>query len=403
MISLALLLYVAAALGQVPCRYEVTHIIQGPSGQPPFGTPSTIATGISPSGRFVCGYYTYLIDRYAFLYDTQTNQFTTLPYPPSTFTFAHDVNEEFVVGQGEGLGFVYEIATGQSTLLYPLVDPSVGTCSVNAINASNVVCGTRTMQVPPNTRTTAFRWSEKTGFEDLGLIEGFSTSAEDINDESIVCGWRANVSSSTTARGFSWDGKTHTELPVIPGGSSSACLSINSIGQTCGHGLYPAPSGSGNVVHAFRENGGMLQDLGVLPGFLRSFALDNSDDNTIVGYCRTLTSGADVIGGYVWHAGTMRELSSLLPAGSGISIVVAEALDSTGRIAGQAQFQGVTVAYVITPIVVAGDITGDCRTNVPDLLKVINNWGQDDSVADLDQDGNVGVGDLMYVVEHWTM
>ncbi|MCI0348158.1 MAG: hypothetical protein L0Z53_01925, partial [Acidobacteriales bacterium] len=46
----------APALAQIPCGYEVTAVIQGPECGI-FGFPPIAATGLSPNGRWVVGFY----------------------------------------------------------------------------------------------------------------------------------------------------------------------------------------------------------------------------------------------------------------------------------------------------------------------------------------------------------
>ena len=107
------------AQAQVPCRYEVTHIIQGPSCGDGI-LPTTVGMGISPNGQYVCGYYQCIINTAAFVYDTQTRQFITIPVPVSAFTKAFDVNDAGVVVGTAGIasgnyGFIYNLHTGQVT------------------------------------------------------------------------------------------------------------------------------------------------------------------------------------------------------------------------------------------------------------------------------------------------
>ena len=136
------------AQAQVPCRYEVTHIIQGPSCGDGF-LPTTVGMGISPNGQYVCGYYQCIINTAAFVYDTQTRQFITIPVPVSAFTKAFDVNDAGVVVGTAGIasgnyGFIYNLHTGQVTHQLSGAINNVG-ASIAAINALGMVCGTRTI------------------------------------------------------------------------------------------------------------------------------------------------------------------------------------------------------------------------------------------------------------------
>src|SRR5690349_2928632 len=92
----------SAANAQVPCNYQITSTIHAPPCQFS-GTPPTTGLGISPNGRYVCGYYGQCTtsDDKAFLYDTQSQQFITLPSPQGvTSMYANQVNDlAIVVGQ----------------------------------------------------------------------------------------------------------------------------------------------------------------------------------------------------------------------------------------------------------------------------------------------------------------
>ena len=106
--------------------------------------------GISPNGQYVCGYYQCIINTAAFVYDTQTRQFITIPLGPGFYdAIANDVNDAgVVVGTGSRTnigqrGFVYRLSSGQWTELLPL--PEGIWSGANAINASGVVCGFRSI------------------------------------------------------------------------------------------------------------------------------------------------------------------------------------------------------------------------------------------------------------------
>lgn len=63
-----------------------------------------------------------------------------------------------------------------------------------------------------------------------------------------------------------------------------------------------------------------------------------------------------------------------------------------------------TGIILLTPITVAGDITGDGMVNVLDLLEVITAWGpcQAMCAADLNGDATVNVLDLLTLISNWT-
>jgi hypothetical protein len=127
----------SGAFAQLPCSYEVAAVIQAPSS-PPFTSP-TIATAISPNGRYVVGWFTangFGFDR-AFSFDMQTQQFRILPLITGTYTsYANDVNDAGIVvgmigGTAGDWGYLFNLATSQYTLLPP-IDPA-GSCEATGI------------------------------------------------------------------------------------------------------------------------------------------------------------------------------------------------------------------------------------------------------------------------------
>ena len=58
---------------------------------------------------------------------------------------------------------------------------------------------------------------------------------------------------------------------------------------------------------------------------------------------------------------------------------------------------------VICPPDCVGDVNGDGQVGVTDLLIVIDQWGvcDDDCSADFNGDGTVGVTDLLIVLDAW--
>src|SRR5262245_51111620 len=67
-----------------PCKYDV-EIFEAPA-VPGFSSP-TFGTGISPNGRYVCGYFipNAVATNRPFTYDTTTHQLTNLPLPSGYF------------------------------------------------------------------------------------------------------------------------------------------------------------------------------------------------------------------------------------------------------------------------------------------------------------------------------
>lgn len=384
---------------QVPCRYDVSAIIQGPNCGIT-GPAGAFGTGISPNGRWVCGYYPVCDGSAhwrAFLFDTQTQQFTTLPLPPgATTTYAWDVNDTpWVVGTS-GKGFVYDFNAGQYIALIPALAPN-GSCDLNAINANGVACGTRTIQNSPN-RTNAIIWSLKSGVTDLGLVNGLNTSGVDLNDNGSVTGTMV-VNGVTTP--FLWHHGEFTSLETLAG-LNSAPQAIADDAEIVGSSLVPNPNPppSSNH-HAFAWSQGTIRDLGTLPGYTRSEALAMGPNGLIVGW--SLTPSVDYRA-VIWYQRAIIDLTpqTTLPSGSFLEIAVG--ISQIGTLVVDGRYLGQSATFILVPIdsPPQGDITDDCRVGMDDLLLVINEWALTNSPADITDDQIVNVDDLMIVIENWT-
>src|SRR4029450_3870312 len=121
--------------------------------------------------------------------------FVSLALPPwLTSAFPAEINDgDIVVGRGiaPGLGdrgFVFEKATGIWTMLPP--QNLNGWSAATGINSSGAVSGWRSIDDggDPVYPLTAFYWTAKRGFADLGLMNGDGTAAMDINDAGNLCG-----------------------------------------------------------------------------------------------------------------------------------------------------------------------------------------------------------------------
>ena len=98
------------------------------------------------------------------------------------------------------------------------------------------------------------------------------------------------------------------------------------------------------------------------------------------------------------------------PLGSGMNSSVSALTEYNGELIAGGYFTtagGQVSAYWARwgPDVPLGDLDGDCRVGVPDLLLLLANWGPcadcDDCPADLDGDCTVGVKDLLILLGNW--
>ncbi|HVT11492.1 MAG TPA: hypothetical protein VHE55_04435 [Fimbriimonadaceae bacterium] len=136
--------------------------------------------------------------------------------------------------------------------------------------------------------------------QNLGTLAGFSDSkCGSINDSGVVVGWSIQ-SAGPQYHAFTYDGGS---LRDVSGGLTSIALAINSSGQAAGQVRF---SDFGDW-HAALFSGGVVQDLGVLPGFSFSQADALNSIGQVVGICQ----GPGVTDGFLYSAGTMTDLGGL--------------------------------------------------------------------------------------------
>src|SRR5688572_15075328 len=233
-VSLGVLgLFESSTIAQI-CNYEVTAIIKAPPCAFT-GSPATAATGLSPNGRYVCGYH-HQCAQYneSFVYDVTTGVFRTMPRPNLVYSSqAWAVSDAgLVVGSywktDSGLrAYVYDIAKGQYTQLNPMQGGYWS--EATAINANGVVCGYRSIG-PGVQPQTAFIWSPDDGFTDLGLINGQNTWAWDINDSGAVVG---SMAVNDMNRAFLWEDDSVIDLGALAE-LETFSAAINNINQVVG-------------------------------------------------------------------------------------------------------------------------------------------------------------------------
>ncbi len=382
------------ANAQMPCHYEVTSIIQGPPCSITGLPASTAGVSISPNGQYVCGYWQCVTTTHAFVYDTTTHQFTTLPWPAGfSSSYASHVNDAgVVVGQLVGSpskGFIYDITTGQYNNLLTGYD-GASYCAISGINASGTVCGTRRIT---GGFTSAFRWTYKGGYVDLGLINNKSTEGYAINDAGAVTGMYVL---GNIRRAFIWANGRAVDMGSLAG-LSTEISSINNSGLAAGYSDLPSNSPRAVI---WKQEAGMI-NLGTFAPFTSSLADAIGTNDVVVGLCRK-SSGSDHA--FVWSKGLMCDLNAMASSPAVTTILEASAIDAHGTIVADANMVGSGLGTIIlSPSrTVPGDVTSNCKVDVDDLLAVINHWGQSNSYADANNDGTVNVDDLLIVVTHWT-
>jgi uncharacterized membrane protein len=401
---------VGLALGQIPCGYEVSAIIQAPPCQFT-GPPPTIGTGISTNGRFVCGYwYDCAVSTtfHAFLYDTQTSQFTSLPFPPGvTSVLAYGVNDSAkVVGQmvnsaiDQYQGFIWNSQTGQYTTLIPI--SLHGWATVNAINNSNTVCGNRSIGSPrdPVHPYEAFAWTGGV-FTDLGVMNGPNSNAFAISSIGDVVGFTGVDPFVAPTSAFVRSNGSITVLPPVPGGTTSIARGVSDLGDVAVNGKTQI--GTITVTRAFRYTGGQMVPLPLLPGTNSNGAFGMTADGVLIGSCAN-NATPNNRRWCVWKNQAVYDVGAIVQLPLGVTFDGLSAISASGKLIGGCQFNAASATAVLVPIErLIGDENCDGMVNIDDLVKTITSWGTcTGCAADFNLDGTVNIDDLVTVITHWS-
>ena len=152
-----------------------------------------------------------------------------------------------------------------------------------------------------------------------------------------------------------------------------------------------------------------MRNLGLFPGFQEATATGITDSGQVVG--ANLGIGVPRPGPFIWQDGVMTNLNDLIPAAKSHNSQLlvfghGVAINEGGQILLEAfvfSDQNDAFVAILTPVrETTGDITGDCRVGVPDLVRVLSDWGPCDACpSDLNEDGIVGMEDLELVLTSW--
>ena len=377
---------------QAQCQYEATVILVTPAC-PLIGPPPATPFGISEAGA-IAGRYQQCVtsDTEAFTW-TAAGGFQTLPRPAaSQGAQALAINDAGQVAGGVEMGNLCEAALWQGGEVILLGTMPGGNFSLaRAINARGQIVGWWGNSVKGPIH--GFHWQDGL-MTDLGPRLGTQRSqAFDVNEAGHVVGWMGQAP-QIDAHAFIWDNGVVTDLGAIPGGFTSLAAAINEGGEVVGYGFLPHDDPPGFVRHAFLWSGGKMIDLGTLPGSPECFAKDINDVGQIVGFCWSFGQNAKP---FLWQDGVMTNLNDLIPPELDITVSIAQAINNAGQIT--ADESGTSDTVLLTPIAPPiGDINIDCTVDVDDLIILLSDWAQTDSLADLNGDGVVNVLDLIILL-----
>ena len=303
------------------------------------GSGTTQAYGINEAGQVV-GYSTAASLKYhAFLWDNgMMIDLGTLPTGSTSRALGLNDNGQVVgfafdgsvAGGADNHAFLWE--NGVMTDLFP--EP--GHSLANAINDAGQVVGQYNLNRP-------FIW-QNGEFVELGGFGGGNSwgYALDINNAGQVVGSSPvnNGSDGLAQRAFLWEDGVMTDLGALPGLPDSRSHAINELGQVVGFSSFFDPDTTDEIFESFLWEDGVMIDLGV-PGDLNR-AHDINDAGQIVGWSSR--------GAYIYEDGVVTNLNTLIPAGSGVSLSTATAINNAGQIVVNGRAGGRFRAFLLTPV-----------------------------------------------------
>lgn len=290
-------------------------------------------------------------------------------------------------GSGDAVGYAYVAGSSyvHAVLHHQGTVRDLGTLGgtqslARAINAGGDIVG---WAFPAGAATQrAVLWSGGVA-TDLGTFGGAVSDAHDINDLGVVVG--SAFTSQNLERAFRWDGTLH-DLGTL-GGTQARAYAINNWGDIVGMAappsndrfhaffgkagspLYDLGTLGGKVSHAYDVNerghacgwsqvswspiesraflwaDGVMKEIGTAGGiYSAGFAINDNDE--VVG----MTSRPD--GQYVaflWKSGTLVDLNTLIPGGSGWLLTRAWDIDEQGVIVGEGVLNGEGRAFALLP------------------------------------------------------
>jgi probable HAF family extracellular repeat protein len=185
----------------------------------------------------------------------------------------------------------------------------------------------------------AVLWDPSGAITNLGLLTGGSTSrAYGVNDNGLVVGYSTATDGT---RAFAWTQAGGMQnLGTLQDGTFSYAYGVNNAGQIVGW----SDNAAGNRGVLWTSASATAQELAPLAGDTASIAYGINIAGVAVGQSKLGSAGRAVL----WNGGTVIDLNSYLPAGSGWVLTDARAINDAGQIVGLATYGGQTYGYLLT-------------------------------------------------------
>jgi probable HAF family extracellular repeat protein len=240
-------------------------------------------------------------------------------------------------------------------------------------NANNANCAPNAPAQDP------FFWDKNAGMIDIGTLGGTCGVPNALNNRGQVAG-QSYLAGNTIAHAFLWDKRGHPQLNDLGtlGGDNASALWVDDAGDVVGYADVPNPPGCNGLTcvhHGVLWKHGAITDLGSVDGDPCSRALGINARGQIVGFTAAVCGGA-ATHGFLWeNGGPAIDLNTLVPPGSGLSLVEAIYINDRGEIAGNGVLSnGDTHAFVLIP---CGEGDASCGGESEDTALQTNQSARD--------------------------
>jgi probable HAF family extracellular repeat protein len=245
-----------------------------------------------------------------------------------------------VAGYSTNSAGTYRAFLSSSGTMTDIGDLGGGSATAYALNDRGVVVGSA---VTANGENHPFAYYQGRMI-DLGTLgsgnNDWWNSAQGINNSNVVTG--TSYDAQGNFFGFVWKSGKMTKMGTL-GGQWSQAYAINNKGQIAG--LAYTKNGS---AHAFVTNCATcaMTDLGTFAGSTSTvWGFGINDSGVVVGQ----STFAGTYHAFVYSSGKIKDLNSMIPAGSGWVLIEADSINATGQIVGMGTHNGQEHAYLLTP------------------------------------------------------
>ena len=232
--------------------------------------------------------------------------------------------------------------------------PGFVSSRATGINSNGVIVGNSSMgNVGDITADSSMSFQiVNNNMQMMNIPPGYRGSAAwDINDINSIAGivvYSDSANSEKLQHAVIWQNGMMSDI----NGSfnQSQGLSINNKNQVCGWGFtqYPPPGGGGFGEACIWTNG-VATKLGILPGYINSYAYGINDSGLVVGECTTGYPTWEVTG-FVWKNNTIIDLNTLISPDSGVTITKAVDINNRGQILVRGTGRPYIDTYILKPI-----------------------------------------------------